>query len=96
MENFITVEELKAKITAHEPLHLLDVRTVEEHQRFNIGGQLIPIQELAFRMNEVPTDKLIVAYCHSGQRSQVAVEMLAQIGLSAQNLLGGMVAWQKM
>ncbi|MCS5707415.1 rhodanese-like domain-containing protein [Candidatus Berkiella cookevillensis] len=96
MENFISVEELKEKLSQHEPLHLLDVRTLEEHQHFNIGGQLIPIQELAFRLNEIPTDKPIIVYCRSGQRSQMAVDMLAQVGIDAQNLLGGMIAWQQM
>lgn len=95
MKKTITVEELKQILAQKEPVHLLDVRTPAEHQQFNIGGQLIPIQELALRLHEIHTDTRIVVYCRSGNRSQTAVDLLEDAGIeNAQNLIGGMMAWQ--
>ena len=39
----ITVEKLKEKMDAGEPIHLLDVREPNEYAEFNIGAQLFPL-----------------------------------------------------
>lgn len=95
MNKIITVEELKKILSQSDTVHLLDVRSQEEHQAFNIGGQLIPLPELSERLDEIPTNKPIVVYCRSGVRSQTAVECLSTAGINnAKNLIGGMIAWQ--
>lgn len=75
-------------------LFVLDVRTAEENQVSRLAdGHLIPIAELAQRVNEVPRDKPIVVYCRSGARSQCALEYLKSFGYSeVYNLIGGILA----
>jgi rhodanese-related sulfurtransferase len=39
----ITSAELKKRLDANDPVHLIDVREPEEHAAFNIGGKLLPL-----------------------------------------------------
>ena len=74
----------------------LDVRTVEEHRAKAIpGSQLIPVQELESRVNELQPvkDKKIVVYCRSGNRSGKAANILQKHGFNVVNLSGGMMRW---
>ena len=49
---------------------LLDVRTQEEWDDFHAPqATLIPLDELARRLNEIPKDELVVIICRSGNRS---------------------------
>ncbi|WP_131794307.1 ThiF family adenylyltransferase [Fluoribacter gormanii] len=59
---------------------LLDVRTVSEHNRNNLGGTLIPLAELPDRCNELNPLQPTLIYCQSGQRSQRALMLLRQAG----------------
>ena len=68
----------------------LDVRTQKERDAGTIAGSVhIPLSELRGRMNELPKDKEIVAFCRSGHRSYTAERMLKQQGYKAKNLSGG-------
>ena len=74
----------------------LDVRTMGEHRAGAIpGSQLIPVQELESRMNELQPvkDKKIVVYCRSGNRSSRAAKLLQNHGFNVVNLSGGMMQW---
>lgn len=66
---------------------LVDVRSAQEHKQSNIGGQLIPLEELPQRLNELNKEKNIILYCFSGQRSQFAVEILISSGFTSVNYL---------
>ncbi|MGC1855034.1 MAG: HesA/MoeB/ThiF family protein [Candidatus Aquirickettsiella sp.] len=66
---------------------LVDVRSEAEHKSRNIGGQLIPLEELPQRLNELNRQHIIILYCLSGKRSQSAVEMLIAAGFHAVNYL---------
>jgi adenylyltransferase/sulfurtransferase len=91
----ISVTELKDKIQNSNSLFLLDVRTPEEHAMFNIGGKLIPLQELSERLNELNREDDIIIYCHLGQRSLSALELLKKAHFSrVRSLAGGLRAWQ--
>jgi rhodanese-related sulfurtransferase len=47
------------------------------------------------RVNEVPKDRPIACFCRSGNRSQVACDMLRQQGYTnVTNVLGGIGAWR--
>ncbi|MBN4077118.1 rhodanese-like domain-containing protein [Mariprofundus ferrooxydans] len=78
------------------PFMLLDVRTPEEYAAGHINGAtLIPVQVLAERLNEVPKDKQVYIYCHSGKRSARASKLLAENGFTnIENIEGGIVAWK--
>jgi len=79
------------------PFVMLDVRTAEEYAEGHIkGAVLIPVQVLAERLAEVPKNKQVYVYCHSGTRSARAAKMLAKNGFTnIENVMGGIVAWKK-
>ena len=73
---------------------LLDVRTPNEYKEAHINGaELIPLDELASKMNRIPKGREIICVCASGSRSSVAVRQLASLGYPAFNLKGGMHQW---
>jgi rhodanese-related sulfurtransferase len=77
-------------------LHLLDVREQDEWDAGHIeGAQHIPLGELGERLAEVPTDRVVVAVCRSGSRSDRAAKGLRLSGFEAENLDGGVAAWSR-
>jgi NADPH-dependent 2,4-dienoyl-CoA reductase/sulfur reductase-like enzyme/rhodanese-related sulfurtransferase len=69
---------------------LLDVRMPAEVARGTIPGSVnIPLPELRGRINELPRDKKIVAFCQVGMRGYLATRILRQRGFDAANLSGG-------
>lgn len=69
---------------------LLDVRTAVEHAGGAIPGSInIPIDQLRERLEEVPADQPVVAYCQVGMRGYLATRVLLQAGRKAANLSGG-------
>ncbi|HYA25828.1 MAG TPA: molybdopterin-synthase adenylyltransferase MoeB [Terriglobales bacterium] len=90
----IQVEELKRRLDAGEDLFVLDVREPHEYQICNIGGYLIPLNDLPKRVNELDSSREIVAHCKMGGRSAKAVQFLRQAGFQkVSNLKGGILAW---
>jgi NADPH-dependent 2,4-dienoyl-CoA reductase/sulfur reductase-like enzyme/rhodanese-related sulfurtransferase len=74
---------------------LLDVRRPDEHARGFIPGSInIPLDELRQRLNELPRDREIIAYCQSGQRSYNAARILSQHGFRVRNLTGSYRTWK--
>ncbi len=87
-------EELMEKMESGKKFFLLDVRTPLEHAAQTIqGSQLIPLQELGYRMQELPKDEEIVVYCRVGNRSAYASALLARQGYKVKNLEGGIALW---
>ena len=73
---------------------LLDVRDPDERAAGFIPGSIhIPLSELRQRLNELPRNRTLVAYCHSGQRSYLATRLLNQLGFKARNLTGAWRTW---
>ena len=90
----VNVRDLKKRIDAGEDLFILDVREPFEYQIANIGGVLIPQNDVAQRIGELDRDREIVVQCKSGGRSQRIAEYLKQSGFSkVSNLAGGILAW---
>jgi adenylyltransferase/sulfurtransferase len=90
----IGVQELKQRRDAGEDVFVLDVREPWEYQIANIGGKLIPQNDVPQRLAELDRDREIVVQCKSGGRSQRIAEFLAQNGYSnVKNLAGGILAW---
>jgi molybdopterin/thiamine biosynthesis adenylyltransferase/rhodanese-related sulfurtransferase len=89
-------EELKRRQTAGEDVFVLDVREPHEYQIANIGGHLIPLNDLPKRIGELDREKNIVVQCKSGGRSQRGAEFLQQQGFThVENLAGGITAWSE-
>jgi molybdopterin/thiamine biosynthesis adenylyltransferase/rhodanese-related sulfurtransferase len=90
----MTVQELKQRLDAGEDLMILDVREPFEYQIANIGGTLIPQNEVPRRLAEIDRNREIVVQCRSGARSQRIAEFLAAQGYpNVKNLAGGILAW---
>jgi sulfur-carrier protein adenylyltransferase/sulfurtransferase len=90
----LSVKELKNRIDAGEDLFVLDVREPYEYQIAQIGGKLIPQNDVPQRLAEIPRDREIVVHCRSGARSQKIAEFLKQSGYQqVVNLAGGILAW---
>ena len=76
--------------------HLLDVREDDEWTAGHIeGAQHIRLAELGDRLGELPKERTIVAVCRSGGRSEAAVRGLRRLGFLAENLEGGVNAWDR-
>lgn len=94
----MTVQELQELLDdAREQPFLLDVRQPREYDIANLGGDLIPLDELPQRVGELDghRDDRIVVYCRSGSRSARAVQYLRAQGFDAVNLRGGILAWSR-
>lgn len=93
----ITVQDLKARLDAGEKLNLIDVREPDEYAADNIGATLIPLGELAYRVDELEdlqNDEVIV-HCRSGKRSAMAQQILEENGFTnVRNVIGGMLAYR--
>ena len=82
------VEELKRRMDAGENVFLLDVREPYEFAIAQIGGHLIPLNDLPRRVRELDASREIVVQCKVGGRSQMAAEFLAQNGFK------GSITWR--
>jgi len=90
----LSVKELKKRMDAGENLFILDVREPFEYQIANIGGKLIPQNEVPQRLAEIDRDREVIVQCKSGGRSQRIAEFLKQSGYpKVANLAGGILAW---
>jgi molybdopterin/thiamine biosynthesis adenylyltransferase/rhodanese-related sulfurtransferase len=90
----MSVQELKQRMDAGDHLLVLDVREPYEYQIANIGGTLVPMNEVPRRLDEINRDQEIVVQCRSGSRSQRVAEFLKQNGYEkVANLAGGILAW---
>jgi molybdopterin/thiamine biosynthesis adenylyltransferase/rhodanese-related sulfurtransferase len=76
----IGADELKAWQQSGRPLQLLDVREPHEHARRSIGGQLLPLGQLASHLASLAPEVPVVVHCASGMRSQKAALLLLQNG----------------
>jgi sulfur-carrier protein adenylyltransferase/sulfurtransferase len=91
----ISPHELKRRIDAGERFQLIDVREPFEYEIAQIdGAKLIPLGEIAERLDELEREQPIIVHCHSGMRSAQAVRLLQQRGFAkVYNLEGGIDAW---
>lgn len=72
-------EAVHTRLTQGEPLFVLDVRQPDEYQQGHVQGSiLIPLDQLALHLDELPNDRPIMALCRSGNRSSVATGILTR------------------
>jgi rhodanese-related sulfurtransferase len=73
---------------------LLDVRSPGEYQRGHIPTAVnVPIRVLEMNPPRVPEDRLIIAYCRSGNRSARATQILTELGYTRVVDFGGLDRW---
>jgi NADPH-dependent 2,4-dienoyl-CoA reductase/sulfur reductase-like enzyme/rhodanese-related sulfurtransferase len=73
---------------------VLDVRNVNEYEEGHIAGSLnLPLDELRFRLDELPRSVRIHIHCRSGFRSHLALRILNENGYEdVVNVTGGYMA----
>ena len=93
----ITSKELQQLINDKKDIQLIDVREPDEHEEFNIGGELIPLGEVTLHLDKINIDKPVIVYCRKGIRSQFAIQKLQDKFPfnNLFNLVGGVEAWKK-
>ena len=97
------VSSLSAPEVAHrlraqpDRVILLDVREPEERELARIEPSLfIPMHEVPHRLEDIPKDRQVVVYCHSGHRSSMVAGYLEAMGYpDVANLSGGIDAWSR-
>ena len=73
--------------------YILDVREEDEFELGHVKGAVsIPLSVLRERMDEIPRDRPVYAYCRSGGRSYNAVRTMMQRGIEAYNVAGSFLA----
>lgn len=87
--------EVKRKLDEGEDFLLLDVRSPAEHGEIGISGaKLIPLGMLREKLDELPKDKEIVAFCKVSLRGYEAQKILDAAGFSDVKFMdGGIMAW---
>lgn len=72
---------------------LIDVREPDEYENANLGGELIPLNQVASQVEKISKDKQVVVMCRSGKRSANAIQLLEeQYGFTnLYNLEGGIL-----
>lgn len=95
VEGDLTALEVKQKIDRGENFILVDVREPHEYQIASIPqARLIPLGQVAQRLNELNPSDEIVMHCKSGMRSAKAVDLLKQSGFrKVRNMKGGILSW---
>ena len=91
----ITPEFLKKVIDEKDKNYfLIDVRTPAEYKEGHIpSALLIPYDEIEKHTAEIPKEKIIILYCHSGRRSGIALSKLKDLGYEKLINFGGIPNW---
>jgi rhodanese-related sulfurtransferase/DNA-binding transcriptional ArsR family regulator len=89
-------DELRARLDRGDVV-VIDVRPTKEYESGHIAGsKSIPIEELEQRLEELPKDREVVAYCRGPfcAYAHEAVRRLQQAGIDASRLEEGWPEWR--
>jgi rhodanese-related sulfurtransferase len=97
-DGMTTPAEAQDRIAADSTIVLLDVRTPSEFESSTghlRGAVLIPVQELAERIEELDPykDRPVIVYCRTQSRSAHAASFLTERGFSVTVMAGGITRW---
>jgi thiosulfate/3-mercaptopyruvate sulfurtransferase len=105
----VTGDDL-ARLLEEDAVTLVDVRSPAEYngeegypcdpvQGHIEGAVNLPLDELMYDVDAaidgLDTGRPIVAYCHSGQRSEIAAARLRAAGVEAENYAGSWHEWSR-
>ncbi len=96
MSNYsVDATEANKMIQSNPELVILDVRTPAE---IPIDGKIansimIPLQVLGQYIHRLDKSKTILVYCHTGNRSLVAMQILHDNGFNVIDMAGGISSW---
>ena len=90
----LTVEDVQQMMSEQQPVHLIDVREVDEVAEGKIPGAVnIPLGLLEFKLQDLSKETPYIMVCRSGGRSGRATQLLESHGYQATNMVGGMMSW---
>lgn len=92
----VDTDELLRRLTSGDVV-VLDVRPEPEYSAGHLPGAVhIPLDELAARLSELPTDREVVAYCRGRYcvLAHDAVRLLTARGLTARRAGDGALEWR--
>lgn len=92
----VGTDELLRRLNAGDTV-ILDVRPDVEYAAGHLPGALhIPLDQLADRISELPTDRAVVAYCRGRYcvLAHDAVRMLTARGVNARRAADGALEWR--
>ena len=91
----VSAEQVHRMIEDKEDFVLLDVRSPEEYKQVRLASStLIPLGALRGRLDELPKDKPIVAFCKISLRGYEAALILKAAGFTDVRVMdGGIVMW---
>jgi rhodanese-related sulfurtransferase len=90
----IGVEELAAALRGPTAPLVVDVRLPAEYRAVHLEPSvLMPLNTIAARRDELPSDRELVLLCRTGSRARLAAAELP--GFRTRVLDGGIVAWQE-
>ena len=92
----VSVDEVKRRIDAREPVRLVDVREGEEYAQGRIPGAVsIPRGFLEMRIEDkAKRDEPVILYCAGGTRSAFAAKTLKDLGYTdVSSMAGGFSRW---
>lgn len=76
-------------------LAILDVREADEYAQGHIhNAQLFPLSLIQDHAPSLDAEPEYYVICHSGARSAMASQYLADLGYKITNVMGGMSAWR--
>lgn len=88
----IDVEQLETALQGD--ITLVDVREPMEFAQAHVSGSiLVPMGQLASRLNELDRSRPVAVICRSGNRSAAMCQLLDANGFEAANVVGGLEAW---
>ena len=93
----IDASDLQNRIADGDEFTLLDIRSAGElAQGVLPDAEHLPMHLIPLRISELPREKDVILYCHSGARSYHACAYLAQQGYeNVINLRGGILNWAR-
>lgn len=91
----ITPMEVYDMMQRKEDFILLDLSSLQEYTDTRLpGSTLIPLGALRGRLNELPRDKEIVAFCNNSLRAYEAALKLKAVGYTRVRVMdGGLIMW---
>jgi len=92
----ITNEQLEQKLNENATIKIVDVREPAEYAFSRIPGAIsIPLGELELRVDELSREDEIYVICRTGNRSDMAAQLLNEKGFNnVKNVVSGMLEWK--
>lgn len=85
-----------AALSERDDVFMLDVREQWEYDEGHIPNvNLISMNDVPARLDEIPTDQTVIVTCRSGNRSGQVASFLRENGFTnVHNMDGGILAWE--